>query len=1599
MKTFTLSRITLYNWLRNALLLIAAMFVTASASADDINAEQALQIASQFADSPQAQMLSKRRAPVQKAEPMLAHSLRSKVAAEKCNVYVVNLGDDQGFVVVSGETGADAEVLGYCDHGTFSYEDCPIQLKSLLAQYSDGIDSLRQHSATATHAPRKAKGVVDIGDVKVGPLLTTTWNQWAPYNNYCPEGCPAGCYPVALGQVMYYWKWPQQSQGYLNTVGEFHGEDFSGHVYEWDNMLDHYGLDYMERTTYNATQAEAVAKLLADIGTAFNTDYAPEGSSTPFAADPLVYNFGYEADFETHQAAAANELLSYLKADLDLERPILYCGGSGTGFHALVCDGYTTNDYFHFNYGWGGEADGYYKNASCGSYGVNSYIISSVRPYDAVRKVIDGIDYALLRNGKAEIWDYKLGGFGTENGTLIIPSTVTDGDQVYDVTRIRQQAFYRKGHFNKIIVGDNLEVVDPISFFYTRIDTLVLGDNLKAVPDNAFAYTDIRHLTIGKSISRIGKRAFYLCYLNQGVVSNSPAFEVGEEAFASTRPKVGEWLNSITSLSRQAFAGANFGNRVNQYFTNLEVMGDSVFYGANFGTTTPIFRIYSKVREIAPSAFDGWSSVSVISVDEDNPYLSVEDAVGPNIYDKNKTTLLISFRARTDGEYPLSLVKLAPRCMRPGREWNVIPFTVVEMSGAFEDCSEISDPLKCLAVVPPVIPDGTFEGKISQKWGTLLVPKGTEAAYHNAPGWRYFREQWTWDDGQKYGIVGNQAYNPAPAQEREYYMVVESSGDGQQRINIPVSEVSSMKISDDGRHVIISRNGKDDITTTVASVDSITWMPGFVYENAEVFNLNDSTLTVDAQKCSVRFDATCIDEDVQLCIRNSVLTPQILEDSKRGFGIDLSLSNGEHELSGTVDITIPYEVGADEKLHAAYFNEETGEWEPVYFEYDEQKGTVLITTSHLSRYTLFITNDKGTKGESMELLWDMCPQFYLFNEATKILLDIVSSDDPDKQMINQFKDDMSFWQGVGLDMVWNVVRGSGEALFDFRPELIDNAVTAMGYLGTAISIVNVAAADIKGDDLSVASGTLSTILNFASSEMAAAIGTPIMSVSMGGVAFIGIALNKFGTMMAETKLNFLRRAYYLYYSKAGSVEFKPGSVWEHDGKNGYYRTTRDWYNYFYPVVAEGKMDKPHFDAFVEASVREYCDRFWHENTSVVTDVYSEIEMWGHKPYFPQDIAAEREKISNEHFADLMNGELVSVFTAIRNRLKVEANDRYLKAAKDVTDMMNTKLALRFNDSSCKKGEKSKFAGWKIAFSDLPAVDKPEKWSKTIDDQGRAGFGWYTVYSIVTNNIKTQITLYNENDVEYRTYSFQIPDKTGKVIIDFDLAKDGAMVPVPKLKDLELTYNPDFVEYSSVLSAKSDKETGTEPSTYTSEFSLNGYFLKNARLQREIEKFFKKHDFISIDEMGNFKIGDDLVGRFEGETGTGKFTMSTTNPFTEQSLKQWVESFNKSENAGDIDARVLLHGMLDGTLKHNIECEFTLTRTENEGEYLVSYTGSGTYELQANVVAGVDNLTRGATMGVIIPGDPITSSDVTVRQIYADGNVTLKYAVKLKNDHQ
>ncbi len=1536
--------------------LLLALLAVDTVMAEDVNREQAQQIAVQFAANSQPRLAKTRgyRAPRQAAQPQVAYSLRSEVDQSKNNVYVVNLGNDQGFVVVAGEGTADALVMGYCDHGSFDYQTAPVQLKDLLRSYGSNIDQQRRSQSRASQSPRKA--IEDIGSVNVGPLITTRWDQMGPFNYLCPDGCPAGCTAVAVSQVMNYWQWPEKSSGTVD------GEDFSGHVYEWDKMPD----VVTDSTSYDACMA--MARLIADVGKAFHMEYAFDGSKAPLVPEPLINNFGYDNDCDLVITNLGRELMPQIKADLDMERPVLFAGGlvlQGANMrHALVCDGYTSNDYFHFNFGWGGIGDGYYKNAMPADFGMGeTCIIYRLRPFDGVLYEQDGIQYGLYKNGTAEIYDFTAGATGKENGALVIPPAVDYQGQHYTVTRIRKLAFYQKGHFSKITLGDNIKVIAPYSFHYTQIDSLVLGDNLKQVPDQAFGFTRIKYLQIGTSIQRIGKRAFYMCPLTE-VVSRSGAFEVDDEAFVASTPDCGEWLDCITSLGASAFLNAKF-LEAQPVFSRLERIGDKAFASAQF--PRDYFKIPATLRHISTTAFTNartaYGPMSRVEVAADNPYFSGGSAF---LYNKTRTSLCLAMPISSPIggsllEFPSSLIKLEPGSIMSRAQVSngyyevTIPPGIIEMEGAFMNC-ETLDNLTCLHAVPPEVSDTTFSDKMftNSPDATLHVPEGTRHLYASAPGWRRFPN-----------IVEDQPYEPLPQDDRQYYMVLNGSGSGHSSVRIPVNQISSMQIADNGEDVVIKRNGMDDYITTVGAVDSMTWAPGLVFDSGEVFNLNRTSLTAEAQKCRVTFDATVIDEEVQLCVRNSVLLPRLRDDVTGGLAIDLSLSNGVHELCGTAKISIPFGANPGERVHAAYFNEESGEWEPVHFVYDDMQETVTIMTDHLSLYTVYSTFNENTSREYLDFSY--YPSYFTVFKAVETLTEIMASDDPEVAMVNDFRSDMDMWKTLGLDGGYAMLQSLG-----FTPQAVDKAVERVGHVATAMSIYDLVAAEIKGDDAAKVSPALNTMIGLTAGKLATAIGTTTMTASMAVASFIGVAIQKLGTKVQQRRHDLFDDAMHKFFSPEGSK---------------CYRSDQDWYNYFYPAFKKG-MEKRRLEAYIEQSVRMYCNQFWDDK---YTDDYTWActEVRGIGTYLYPDVALQNQ-LTEEFVAELLNGELISVFSAIKDKITTEAERNYLEQCNLLCAQMNASLTVRFKDSSRQKGQKSRFSGWKVRFTEIPdSVTDKERWQANLNADINGfigGIGNISVYALIKHKVPCNITLIDPNDEAVATYDFKIPYGFRKILIDVDLATEGQEIEVPQLDYLKLDYEPASVPSPLTLTTEYNNmtlESGSENNIY-----MQGHFLENARLQKEVERFFKLHNTIQVDESGKVTIGDDLVAEFAGDKAEGTFSIDVVNPFTECTIDEYVVKFNKG------GVGLLLNNLLYGTIKHRIKGTFRVIRNGISGDYTVEFDGNGTFDFDGDYVSRVDNVgvsntIMGQTINLIGEHN-VTSDDITTARVQKSGTVTLKY---------
>ena len=262
-------------------------------------------------------------------------------------------------------------------------------LQELLQAYSLEIQEAVDNNLQATEdvveawATYRRAPQAPATTTAVSALIMTSWDQYPRYNNRCPSdpsfsyfgGHPTtGCVATAMAQIMKYWEYPKKGYGSKSYRSEYYGTlsaNFGSTAYDWDNM------PLKLSSSTSSTQNNAVATLMYHCGVAVSMNYNSDGrgSSSAYVVDigygqasaekALTEYFGYASTVtgkKFDQSTTTAQWTNMLKTELNNKMPVLYAGYTPSGGgHAFICDGYDSNNKFHFNWGWGGQANGYFS--------------------------------------------------------------------------------------------------------------------------------------------------------------------------------------------------------------------------------------------------------------------------------------------------------------------------------------------------------------------------------------------------------------------------------------------------------------------------------------------------------------------------------------------------------------------------------------------------------------------------------------------------------------------------------------------------------------------------------------------------------------------------------------------------------------------------------------------------------------------------------------------------------------------------------------------------------------------------------------------------------------------------------------------------------------------------------------------------------------------------------------------------------------------------------------------------------------------------------------------------------------------------------------
>ena len=342
--------------------------------AGDVTAQQAMQQAKSFIQQREATGSRPKRAQGSAAQQLT-------MAKQISGLYVFNVKDNGGFVIVSNDD-STIPILGYSDTGAVDPDNMPDNMRAWLQGYADEIAWARENRAhkdtpSVHNSSRTGTAVKE----PVLPLLKTTWDQGAPYNNLTPyykksgnsysysatyqsgySHCATGCVATAMAQVMKYHEWPaltSEIPSYTWESANYTLTGLSATTFDWENMSNSYSGSETDDT------ATAIAKLMQYCGWSVQMDYGEEsGSNSTNVATALKNYFDYNST-TTKCINRSNYSYAYwvdiMYNEVANRRPVVFGAQSSGGGHEFVIDGYQSEDYFHVNWGWGGMSDSYFK--------------------------------------------------------------------------------------------------------------------------------------------------------------------------------------------------------------------------------------------------------------------------------------------------------------------------------------------------------------------------------------------------------------------------------------------------------------------------------------------------------------------------------------------------------------------------------------------------------------------------------------------------------------------------------------------------------------------------------------------------------------------------------------------------------------------------------------------------------------------------------------------------------------------------------------------------------------------------------------------------------------------------------------------------------------------------------------------------------------------------------------------------------------------------------------------------------------------------------------------------------------------------------------
>lgn len=422
--------------------------------------------------------------------------------------------------------------------------------------------------------------------------------------------------------------------------------------------------------------------------------------------------------------------------------------------------------------------------------------------------------------------------------------------------------------------------------------------------------------------------------------------------------------------------------------------------------------------------------------------------------------------------------------------------------------------------------------------------------------------------------------------------------------------------------------------------------------------------------------------------------------------------DGDGGFLPVMELTMPYDEEAlggrdpEGNVGAAYFNEETREWEPVPFRINGN-GTVTVRTDHLSRYgCLVIDGDyTGTACIQYVMTADAMRKYnYSVRPGEVVLETIGNGGDPGKLSL-----------AVGIEFFQNVLSEFGNSIsvgtagvetLMISPEyaMFTRVYNGLGLLGTLLSVgslVTDVCGYLESGERADAYAICHDAFLLDHAYIMGKVGSNLANLASLGVMAVDYSLSRFGEAAFEGRKDLYRKAYALYYEEENR------------------RSVRDWVR----MLEERRTDRAgnpvpadEFREEVRRLVEEYAGEFWEDE---VTVALYQGEVGGHAWTGGGGLTEEvKREISREYADALCAGVIQDAFRIIGRRDVQKARRNLLNGFRVALRDLNRTCVLKLYDGGLEGKKTSGLAGARVSVELPPKITDPEKWSVVLDDRGK-----------------------------------------------------------------------------------------------------------------------------------------------------------------------------------------------------------------------------------------------------------------------------------------